>query len=67
MRLASVLSVFSLLASALMVSCRKDDSERLQAIEKELKQSNSRLEQIHKNQIKEREGRAIENQKSYFQ
>ncbi len=51
----------------LMPSCKKDESADLKAIREELKKSNARLEEMQRNQRIEREGKAIENQKSYFQ
>ena len=51
----------------LLPSCRKDQSADLKAIQEELKKSNTRLEEMQRNQRIEREGKAIENQKSYFQ
>ncbi|MEO5715990.1 MAG: hypothetical protein ABIT37_21095 [Luteolibacter sp.] len=52
---------------ALLASCKKDDSAELKAIREELKKSNKKLEDMQRNQRIEREGKAIENQKSYFQ
>ncbi len=51
----------------LFPSCRKDDSAELKAIREELQKSNKRLEDMQRNQRIEREGKARENQKSYFQ
>ena len=51
----------------LMPSCRKDESAELKAIREELQKSNKRLEDMQRNQRIEREGKALENQKSYFQ
>ena len=51
----------------LMPSCRKDQSADLKAIQEELKKSNARLEEMQRNQRIEREGKALQNQKSYFQ
>ena len=50
----------------LLPSCNKDDSTELKAIQEELKKSNARLEEVQRNQQIEREGKALENQKSYF-
>ena len=52
---------------AFLPSCRKDQSAELKAIQEELQKSNKRLETMQRNQRIEREGKAIENQKSYFQ
>lgn len=52
---------------ALLPSCRKDESAELKAIREELKKSNARQEEIQRNQRIEREGKALENQKSYFE
>jgi hypothetical protein len=51
----------------LMPSCRKNDSAELKAIREELRKSNKKLEDMQRNQRIEREGKALENQKSYFQ
>jgi hypothetical protein len=51
----------------LMPSCRKDESAELKAIREELQKSNKKLEDMQRNQRIEREGKARENQKSYFQ
>ena len=51
----------------LMPSCNKDDSAELKAIREELQKSNKKLEDMQRNQRIEREGKARENQKSYFQ
>lgn len=51
----------------LMPSCKKDDSAELKAIREELQKSNKKLEDMQRNQRIEREGKARENQKSYFQ
>jgi hypothetical protein len=52
---------------ALLPSCRKDESAELKAIREELRKSNARQEDIQRNQRIEREGKALENQKSYFE
>jgi len=67
MRHVSIYNALALFIVPLLGSCRKDDSRNLKAIEDELKESNARLEEMQKNQIKEREGKAMENMKSYFQ
>jgi hypothetical protein len=51
----------------LLPSCRKDESAELKAIREELQKSNQKLEDMRRNQKIEREGKARENQKSYFQ
>jgi hypothetical protein len=51
----------------IMPSCKKDDSAELKAIREELQKSNKKLEDMQRNQRIEREGKARENQKSYFQ
>lgn len=50
-----------------MTSCQKDESTELKAIREELQKSNKKLEDMRRNQRIEREGKALENQKSYFQ
>lgn len=60
--IAVILSGFLLLPS-----CKKDDSAELKAIQEQLKKSNARLEEMQRNQRIEREGKALQNQKSYFQ
>jgi len=62
-----VIILLALFLLPILGSCQKDDSKELKAIEEELKKSNARLEEMQRNQIKEREGKAIENMKSYFQ
>ena len=60
----------ALLACSMLLpvtSCRKDESAELKAIREELQKSNRRLEDMQRNQRIEREGKALENQKSYFQ
>jgi hypothetical protein len=52
---------------ALLPSCRKDESAELKAIREELRKSNARQEDMQRNQRIEREGKALENQKSYFE
>ena len=52
---------------ALLSSCRKDESAELKAIREELRKSNARQEDMQRNQRIEREGKALENQKSYFE
>lgn len=53
-------------SAVLLGSCQQDESKELKAIQEELKKSNARLEEMQRNQIKEREGKAMENMKSYF-
>ena len=51
-------------------ACQKEtkpDSSELKKIRGELEKSNRRLEDMQRNQRIEREGKALENQKSYFQ
>ena len=61
-------AVAVLLSGLLLIpSCRKDDSAELKAIREELQKSNKKLEDMRRNQRIEREGKALENQKSYFQ
>lgn len=58
----------ALIASLMLLpSCRKDESAELKAIREELQKSNQKLEDMRRNQKIEREGKARENQKSYFQ
>lgn len=63
----SAIIFLALIFIPVLGGCRKDDSEDLKVIQEELKKSNARLEEMQRNQIKEREGKAMENQKSYFQ
>ena len=51
---------------AILPSCRKDESAELKVIREELQKSNARLEDMQRNQRNEREGKALENQRSYF-
>lgn len=61
-------AIVVLLSGLLLIpSCRKDDSAELKAIREELQKSDKRLEDMQRNQRIEREGKARENQKSYFQ
>lgn len=61
-------AVAVLLSGFLLIpSCRKDESAELRAIREELQKSNKKLEDMRRNQRIEREGKALENQKSYFQ
>lgn len=61
-------TIFILLSGLLLMpSCQKDQSEDLKAIQEELKKSNARMEEMQRNQRIEREGKALENQKSYFE
>jgi len=58
------------LITPILVACQKEtkpDSSELKKIREELEQSNRRLEDMQRNQRIEREGKARENQKSYFQ
>jgi Skp family chaperone for outer membrane proteins len=62
-RLALIMPMF-------LVACQKEikpDSSELKKIREELEKSNRRLEDMQRNQRIEREGKALENQKSYFQ
>ena len=52
---------------ALLPACRKDESAELKAIREELQKSNARQEEMQRNQRIEREGKALENQKSYLE
>lgn len=58
---------FLLSGSLLLPSCKKDESTKLKAIHEELQKSNKKLEDMQRNQRIERESKALENQKSYFQ
>lgn len=61
-----LMTTTSAFSAILLGSCQKDESKELKAIQEELKKSNARLEEMQRNQIKEREGKAMENMKSYF-
>lgn len=61
-----LMTATSAFSAVLLWSCQQDESKELKAIQEELKKSNARLEEMQRNQIKEREGKAMENMKSYF-
>jgi hypothetical protein len=64
------LIVLALFMPMILIACQKEtkpDSSELKEIREELEKSNRRLEDMQRNQRIEREGKALENQKSYFQ
>jgi hypothetical protein len=64
------LILLALLMPMFLVACKKEtkpDRSELKRIREELERSNRRLEDMQRNQRIEREGKALENQKSYFQ
>ena len=52
---------------SLLPSCRKDESAELKSIREELQKSNARQEDMQSNQRIEREGKALENQRSFLE
>jgi len=64
MKITTALAAFLIIFC--LGACRKGQSDDLKGIHEELKKSNVRVEEMQRNQIKEREGKALENQKSYF-
>ncbi len=64
---ANTVIIAVIAALALLPSCRKDESAELKAIREELRKSNARQEDMQRNQRIEREGKALQNQKSYFE
>ncbi|MEO8615223.1 MAG: hypothetical protein ABI600_08795 [Luteolibacter sp.] len=67
MKTNTLISAAILLFMGLSPSCKKDDSAEFKTIREELQKSNARLESMQRNQRIGREGKALENQKSYFQ
>ena len=66
----TVLILLALIMPMFLGACQKEtkpDSSELKKIRGELEKSNRRLEDMQRNQRIEREGKARENQKSYFQ
>ena len=64
------LILLALIMPMFLCACQKEtkpDSSELKKIREELEKSNRRLEDMQRNQRIEREGKALENQKSYFQ
>lgn len=66
----TVLILLALIMPMILIACQKETkpkSSEFKKIRGELEKSNRRLEDMQRNQRIEREGKALENQKSYFQ
>lgn len=68
MKYKAVITAVAIGLVGMLPACKKEDqSADLKAIREELQKSNKRLEEMQRNQKIEREGKAVQNQRSYFQ